>query len=105
MTLQNGLVVVSNNGNFAGGGAIESSGSLVLSGVTVQGNVVQGECQWFEYGANGSKASPAGQPGSDAFGGGIHSAGGSLTLENGTVIQNNKVIGGDSGNGYYTAPR
>jgi hypothetical protein len=93
MTLQNGLVVISSISSYAGGGAIESFGSLVLSGVTVQDNVVQSA-----NGANGTKASPDGQPGISAFGGGIDSVSGSLTLENGTVIQNNKAIGGNGGN-------
>jgi hypothetical protein len=84
LTLQNGLAFGS--GSSAEGGAIYNQGALVVSAVTVQGNIAQG--------------TPAGTnnkgtilPSGPAAGGGIWS-GGSLTLENGTLIQNNQAIGG-----------
>jgi hypothetical protein len=89
LTLQNGLAF----GLAANGGAVYNQGALMLSGVTVQNNMAQGA-----NGANGTKHNPSGQPGAPAFGGGIFSAGTALTLENGTVIQNNEALGGNGGN-------
>jgi hypothetical protein len=80
LALQNGLAFGS--ASSAEGGAIYNHGSLVLTGVTVQGNTAQG-----------SNATKAGQNGLDGSGGGVWS-GCSLTLENGTVLQNNQAIGG-----------
>jgi hypothetical protein len=91
LTLQNGAELGS--GSSAEGGAIYNQGTLVLSAVTVQNNVVDGS-----YGQNGkNKQSPSGAPGQDAAGGGIWSSG-SLTCENGTLIQNNSCAGGGGGN-------
>jgi len=58
----------------AEGGAIYNQGTLVLNGVTVQGNVAAG-------------AFPDGW----AAGGGIFSLYGSVTLEGGTIVQNNEA--------------
>jgi hypothetical protein len=82
LTLQNGLAFGS--GSSAEGGAIHNQGTLVLSGVTVQSNTAQG---------SGGASSQAGD---DSSGGGIWS-GSSLTLENGTLVQNNQAIGGFGG--------
>jgi hypothetical protein len=84
LTLQNGLA--SGSGSAAEGGAIYSQDTLVLSGVTVQGNVAQGS-------PGGTKAKGTLTPGGPAEGGGIWSNG-SLTLQNGTSVQNNQAIGG-----------
>jgi hypothetical protein len=70
-----------------GGGAILNAGTLVLDGVTVTGNQVVGTpgTLW---------GSGLTSPGVSAVGGGIWSAG-SLTLENGTLMENNYALGGD----------
>jgi hypothetical protein len=78
LTLQNGLAFGSCSASE--GGAIFNQGTLVLSGVTVQGNIAAG--------SDGLRKN-----GNDASGGGVWS-GGSLTLENGTVVQNNEAEGG-----------
>jgi hypothetical protein len=80
LTLQNGLA--SGSGSAADGGAIYNQGTLVLSAVAVQNNVAQGS--GVTSGSN-KYAVPA-------AGGGIWS-GSSLTLENGTLVQNNQAIG------------
>jgi hypothetical protein len=92
VTLQNGLVFGS--GAQAEGGAIHNQGTLVLSAVIVQGNVAQGSDGTRTLQGN----NVIGTPGNAAAGGGIWSYG-SLTLENGTVVQNNQAIGGTGGNG------
>ena len=76
LTLQGGLAY----GVSAFGGAIYSQGNLVLNGVTVQGNTAEG--------FDSSYSTPI-----NARGGGILSAGGSVTLEGGTIVQNNQAIG------------
>jgi hypothetical protein len=89
LTLQNGLAFGS--GSASEGGAIYTQDTLVLSSVTVQGNVAQG--------SNGTTTQKGdGTPGNDAAGGGVWSNG-TLTLENGTLVQNNQAIGGNGGNG------
>jgi hypothetical protein len=81
LILQNGRVSGAVSGNStADGGAIYNQGAVVLNAVTVQNNVVHGGF----YDPN-----PAG--------GGIWSTG-ALTLENGTVVQGNRVSG-DLGSG------
>jgi hypothetical protein len=90
LTLQNGLAYGS--GSSAEGGAIYNQGTLVLSAVTVQGNVAEGSDGIVV------KYNQRATPGNAAAGGGIWSYG-SLTLENGTVVQNNHAIGGIGGNG------
>jgi hypothetical protein len=79
VTLQNGLAFGS--GNAAEGGAIFNKGTLVLSGVTVQGNIAQG--------SDGINS----HDGNDASGGGVWSCG-ALTAQSGTLVQNNHAIGG-----------
>ncbi len=75
LTLQGGHVASSTY--EVGGGAIWSQGgTLVLKGVTVQGNTC-----FDDYPGSGL-ANPGG-------GGGIFSVGGSVTLEGGTIVQNN----------------
>ena len=79
------------SGAASEGGAIYNQGTLVLSAVTVQGNVAQG--------SDGvSKKNGTGTPGNAAAGGGIWSNG-SLTLENGSLVQNNQAIAGNGGDG------
>jgi hypothetical protein len=101
LTLQGGLAFGSSTA--ADGGAIYNQGTLTLSGVTVQGNTAQGS-----NGADGSTVTVtikkkndtkvvAAQPGADAAGGGIWSSG-SVTLQGGSIVQNNQAIGGKGGN-------
>jgi hypothetical protein len=87
LTLQGGLAFGS--GVSAEGGAIFNDGTLTLNGVTVRNNIAQGQ--------NGAK----GQAGQSAAGGGIYSSA-SVTLEGGTLIQNNQALGG-AGN-YLSGP-
>jgi hypothetical protein len=94
LTLQNGLEVGS--GRSAQGGAIYNEGMLILSSVTVQGNTALGS-----DGATGTFGNPSGGTGGDAEGGGIWSNA-TLTLENGTTIQNNLAVGGYGGGGIMT---
>jgi hypothetical protein len=92
LTVQNGLET--NPGQAAHGGAIYSQGTLVLSGVTVQNNIAQGP----------DAPKKTGNPfGLQAAGGGIWALG-SLTLENGTVIQNNQAVGGNGRDAVYPHP-
>ena len=81
LILQNGYVSGAFGNTTADGGAIYNQGTVVLNAVTVQNNVVHGG--FYD-------PSPAG--------GGIWSTG-ALTLENGTVVQGNRVAG-DGGSGY-----
>jgi hypothetical protein len=92
LTLQNGSE--SGSGPSAEGGAIYNQGTLVLNAVTVESSSTHGST-----GADGTRKNPVGQPGSDASGGGIWSSG-ALTLENGTLVQNNSAVGGNGGNAY-----
>jgi hypothetical protein len=86
LTLQNGSAFGS--GTAAEGGALYNKGTLVLSGVTVQGNYAEGSA--------GPSGARNGHNGQDAAGGGIWSNG-SLTLENGTTVQSNEALGGTGG--------
>jgi predicted outer membrane repeat protein len=96
MTLENGLEAVSGNQGTGWGGAISSQGTLVLSAVTVQNNIARGA-----DGASGPrKGWSTGGAGGWAYGGAIRSDG-SLTLENGTLIQNNQAQAGNGGDGTY----
>jgi hypothetical protein len=88
LTLANGLAFGA--GAAAEGAGVYNQGTLDLSAVTVQGNTAQGaDGQIFTT----TKALP---PGQDGVGGGIWSNG-SLTLENGTVLQGNSALGGAGG--------
>jgi hypothetical protein len=87
LTLQNGLAFGS--GTSAEGGAIYNTGTLVLIGVKVQANVAQGSNGVTDKHGDGTAGGPA-------AGGGIWSNG-SLTLGNGTLVQNNQAIGGTGG--------
>ncbi len=98
VTLQNGAA--QGSGAAADGGAIYNQGSLTLVGGTVQNNAAQGN-----NGANGlvthkksQEGSIGGQTGEDAAGGAIWSSG-SMTVEEGTVIQGNQALGGQGGGG------
>jgi hypothetical protein len=88
LTLQNGLAFGS--AVAAEGGAIFNQGTLDLNGVTVQANLAQGRSSGRLHGQ-------------DAAGGGIWSNG-TLTLENGTKVQNNEALGGPGGVGTYGSP-
>lgn len=90
VTLRNGLA--QGSGVAAEGGAVYNQGTLVLSGMTVDGNTAQGITVQDANGANSFKG---GRPGTDAAGGGIWSNS-SLTVEN-SLISNNRAVGGDAG--------
>ncbi len=87
LTLQNGFAFGS--GSAAEGGAIFNQGTLDLNAVTVQNNTAEGQQGSSGIGSNAT----AGQ---SAVGGGIYSSG-ELTLEDGTIVQNNQAIGGFGG--------
>jgi hypothetical protein len=99
VTLENGLA--QGSGASAEGGAIYNLGSLTLIGATLQGNTAQGT-----NGAGGliTKVVPTnfqpsslnGQAGGNAAGGAIWSSG-SVTLEGGTVLEQNQALGGQGG--------
>jgi hypothetical protein len=91
LTLQGGLA--HGTGTAADGGAIFSSGTLNLSGVTVQSNMAQGS-----NGPNGTRSHPSGGNGVSASGGGLYVAGGTVTLNNDT-LSGNDAKGGNGGNG------
>jgi hypothetical protein len=96
VTLQNGLA--KGQGTAADGGAIYNQGRLTLIGATVQNNAAEGTS-----GANGlvtksqqQSSSINGQAGGSSAGGGIWSSG-SVTLEGGTIVQQNQALGGQGG--------
>jgi hypothetical protein len=95
LTLQNGLAFGS--GVAAEGGAIYNQGTLALNAVVVHGNIAQGRA-----GMNGTNTNPNGTSGQNAAGGGIWSNG-ALTLQNGTLIEDNQAIGGNGGKAYAKA--
>lgn len=93
VTLTGGLA--QGSGAAAEGGAIYNQGMLTLQNVKVTNNTAQGS-----NGSNGTtlRAPSAGQA---AAGGGIYSGGAALTLEAGTLIENNQAIGGNGGSDNY----
>ena len=108
LTLQNLMLedgLAQGTGTAAEGGAVYSSGSLNLSGVTVKSNTAQGS-----NGANGvgefqlhrpygsGTAGGNGDNGSEAAGGGIFMGGGSVSLSN-DAFSGNQAFGGNGGNG------
>jgi hypothetical protein len=119
LTLQNGWALPSpfSTTSPAQGGAIYNQGSLVLTAVTLQSNVVQadfasevaaGGAIWSSgtltlqngtlvqgNSVEGGRGDGAGDKatGGNACGGGIWSSG-TLTLQNGTLVQGNRVVGG-----------
>jgi hypothetical protein len=97
LTLQNGLAFGS--GSSAEGGAIFNQGTLVLSSVTAQGNVAQGSCGTTGTATKRHQSGGSGGNGQDAAGGAIWSNF-ALTLENGTLVQNNLALAGDGGDAY-----
>ncbi|MHB1426411.1 MAG: choice-of-anchor Q domain-containing protein [Gemmataceae bacterium] len=75
----------------AEGGAIYNSGTLTLSGVTVQSNKAEG--------ANGiATIGGTGGTGGAASGGGVYAAGGVVTLSN-DILSGNEALGGRGVNG------
>ena len=95
LTLQGGLA--QGTGSAAEGGAIYSSGTLSLTGVTVLRNTAQGN--------NGSDGGAPNNPftagnGASAYGGGVYVAAGALTLNN-NIIDLNQALGGNGENGHY----
>jgi uncharacterized repeat protein (TIGR01451 family) len=93
LTLQDGLA--KGTGTAAEGGAIFSSGTLTLSGVTVKSNQAVGSA-----GANATQPGASGGIGASAFGGGVYTSGGAVTLTNDT-FSGNKALGGNGGKGGY----
>jgi hypothetical protein len=94
VTLTGGLV--QGTGTAADGGAVFSSGTLNLSGVTVKSNMAQGS-----NGPNGTVSHRSGGKGVSANGGGLYVAGGTVTLNN-DILSNNAAVGGKGGNGVHT---
>jgi hypothetical protein len=87
VTLQGG--VAAGTGVAAEGGAIFNQGTLDLNGVTVQNNI--------------ARAAALSRSSESAAGGGIYSSG-SLTLEAGTLINGNQVLGARGGEIPGTVP-
>ncbi len=96
VTIENGM------SSTGGGGLLNEGGHVTLSSVTLQGNVAVGV-----NGANGANASggssvgnpgAAGARGTDAEGGAIMNASGSLTITN-SFVSSNLALAGDGGNG------
>jgi hypothetical protein len=93
LTLTGGLAESPPGGDADGGAILNNSGTLTLSAVTVTGNSAvgsgyvwnDGDLMWL---------------GAAGVGGGICSFGGTLTLENGTLITNNSAVGYNNGDGY-----
>jgi hypothetical protein len=90
LTLQNGVAF--GCGSASEGGAIFNQGTLGLDHVTVQNNNATGS-----NGQNAKNTGRAATPGADGAGGGVWSSG-TLTADNGTLIQNNLAVGGNGGN-------
>jgi hypothetical protein len=97
VTLQSN--VAQGKGTPAEGGAVYSSGTLNLNNVTVKSNMVQGS-----NGANASKAGATGGMGTNAYGGGLFVAGGSVTLTNHTTLSGNTALAGVGGSGWAGGP-
>jgi uncharacterized repeat protein (TIGR01451 family) len=98
LTLTGGLA--QGSGFAADGGAIISSGTLSLNGVTVGVNRAQGS-----NGGNGGSSSAGGR-GASAFGGGLYVYTGSVSLNNDTFSGNiaHGGNGGQGGNGVIDTP-
>jgi uncharacterized repeat protein (TIGR01451 family) len=96
MTLQGGLAL--GTGAAAEGGAIYSSGTLALGGVTVQNNKAQGGTG--AHGGNAGSFAHAGNgsDGNAGLGGGLYVAGGAVTLSNDT-FSSDQAVGGNGGAG------
>src|SRR5579884_1835279 len=91
LTLEGGLA--QGTGTAADGGAVYSSGTLTLSGVTVQSNRAMGSA-----GANATQLGASGGTGASAYGGGVYVNGGAVTLTHDT-FSGNTALGGGGGNG------
>jgi len=85
LTLEGGIAFGA--GAAAEGGAVYNRGTLDLNEVTVQNNTAQGS------------VGLANAAGNSAAGGGVFSSG-VLTLEGGTMVRINQVIGGNGGRGH-----
>jgi hypothetical protein len=85
------------------GGAIYSSGTLALSGVTVKSNEALGGTGANAYTSSGVAFGPGGNGGA-GLGGGLYLAAGSLTLNNDTLSGNN-AVGGNGGAGGFSGSR
>jgi hypothetical protein len=108
------------DGASARGGAIYNSGTLLLSGVTVQNNVAQDTFTHAEGGAiynqgaltlqgvilqnntaqGGNGNVPGGYSPGNAYGGALYSSG--PLIVDSCTIQNNAAMGGHGGDGQYT---
>ncbi len=91
LTLSHGLA--QGWGPAAEGGAVYSSGTLTLGGVTVQSNTAAGST-----GAAGTYTGAYGGPGAGAAGGGLYVAAGGATLTD-VILISNTARGGDGGPG------
>ncbi|HEY7310781.1 MAG TPA: choice-of-anchor Q domain-containing protein [Gemmataceae bacterium] len=92
VTLQGGLA--KGVGTAADGGAVFDSGSLVLQNVSVQDNSAVGSAA-----AARTANQPNGRAGQNAAGGGLYVTDGTVTLESGTNLSGNEVVGGAGGTG------
>jgi hypothetical protein len=91
LTLQGGFA--QGPGVAAKGGAIYSSGTLNLLGVTIKSNIAQGSA-----GANAIKGGAPGGNGGNGYGGGLYVAGGSVSMGF-VTLSGNSGLGGNGGNG------
>ncbi len=92
-------VTITRGSASAGGGVLNVAGKVTLSNDTISGNLASGTTGI--EGDEGTSESPTGKPGgpgSNAFGGGVDNAGGSLTISN-SLITSNQVDGGEGGAG------
>src|SRR5579883_1063685 len=96
LTLQGGKA--QGIGTAAEGGAIYSSGTLNLSGVTVKNNVALGS-----NGLNAPTGGGGGGTGANAFGGGLYVAGGSVSVNSASTFSNNFAHAGNGGAGGLAA--
>lgn len=82
-----------------GGGILIDGGSVTLSNVIVSNNQVMGATGTGGAQGTGTHDGSNGAQGGAAEGGGIYLTSGSLTLKNGTSIEENSAFGGKGGNG------
>ena len=92
--------------NAWGGGILNQGAQLILSNTHIENNIAEAA-----FGGNAPNAQnankkgeiafsgPAGQSGLSAFGGGLYSSAGTVTIENNSNITNNEALGGHGGNG------
>jgi hypothetical protein len=92
-------IPVGNGGNGSGGGLYIGGGTVTLeSSTVVQGNQVVGGAGGQGLGAHPSYSTKdSGGNGGNGCGGGLYVAGGTVTLESGTLVQSNVAVGASGG--------